>query len=133
MINVLQYISEAKILPLSLFSRYLFQCTGVVTTDESTESIWCCLVTTPEIRYRKLGNLTLYHTMEARVRCEDGWTELNCDQICDGFGCCSGDDCSGCIDNGHWRGELYYGDMPLPLEFYLSFDGITCSYLLLGE
>ena len=90
-------------------------------------------MTVPEVRYRKPGNLTLYHKMEPHVKCEDGWTEPNCDQICDGFGCCNNDECSGCIRDGHWQGTLSYGDSFIILEFYLSFGGRTCTNLLPGE
>ena len=99
---------------------------GVVTTDVPTDVTWCCLVTVPEVHYRKPDNMTLYHKMEAQVRCEDGWTEPACDQISDGLGCCNSDECSGCIRNGHWQGTLCCGDSFIILEFYLSFGLRRC-------
>ena len=61
----------------------------------------CCLLLGNEIGYRQPGNQTLYHIIEAKIKCEKGWTGHNCDSCARNYG--PAGLCDRCLTG--WAGE----------------------------
>ena len=60
-------------------------------------------------------------------RCLTSWTGDNCN-YCEGFGFSIESNCTGCIQNGYWKGNK--GSRYL--DVHLTFTGETCSELVPG-
>ena len=120
---------------------YYLQCTAV--TMKQDQSIhWCCLVTEPEIHYRKPGNMILYYRKNTRVArqihrtdgnghvCAPGWTGPECD-VCEGFGISTESGCTECIQIGKWTGT--WGAFFQVMTVFLTFQGPECTNLVPGK
>ena len=113
----------------------------------------CCLLVQPEILHRQPGDRILFYLKEATLKFKRGWTGKNCDSCalnfgppgqcdscitgwkgddcdaCEGFGFSTESNCTECIQNGYWIGNI----SSKYLDVYLTFTGETCSDLVPGR
>ena len=137
-INIQRKVSKLQNKLYKLFTNYL-QCSGVAM-QQNPFIYWCCLVTEPEVKYRKPGEMVLYYKSDTTLKCQTGWAGINCDacvpkwigpncDACEGFGFSAESNCTECIQNGKWTGT-WIND--LPIAFFLTFEGPECTNVVPG-